>query len=529
MSSTSVDSVKGRLVQVGEQLQIPSDTLQITLVRLDQLSNEPDVDEEYLDDTAAAALALSAREDGLPLTESDIEGAWSQTLEAQGKTISISQQQLDAVGSYIDIDEVPTHPNTLVQRFADSVGMPDELASAALHILHDAYEADPTVVAGGPSPSATAGAVMWLAAVVNGQDDNYAQDTLGRVTGTSEVTVRNRSQELRNLLGEDQLRSDAYQVSVAASEADSGSNSSNGSSADKSSQSGTDTEPSAGDTGNEAASTDTSQSTAADGAGASSTSASGTEDDDGTVAEAIEDEIDDLVDTLDIGASTRLLARGMVSDAADEVDADDAPEVAATMLVAGSRIEGGDIDAVEITEHTSFEPRAVSQWLDTLSAAVDVDIPRRDADDIVADVVDQLGLSDAVHEESKRTLDRYEPEEVAADYTAAELGAGAVLFAATTGGSDVDIERVSAVSGAAPEYLANAMDSIVVSLCLDMVRGDIDYAECNWTDALLDSTLTSIIDDDYTNRVLAIAQTYVAGREGRAVGDGTLGSILADQ
>jgi len=271
------------------------------------------------------------------------------------------------------------------------------------------------------------------------------------------------------------------------------------------------------------------QSTAADGAGTSSQAQSGTDADEETVVEAVENEIDTLVEDLDIGASTRLLARGMVSDAADVVGVDDAAEVAATMLVAGSRIEGGNIDAIEITEHQSFEPRAVSQWLDTLSETVDVDIPRRDADDIVADLVDQLGLSDDVHEESKRTLERYEPDEVAADYTAAELGAGTVLFAATAAGSSVNAEDVSAISGAMPEYLTDAMDSIVVSLCLDMVRGDIAYEDCAWTDALLDTRVSSVVEDDYTNRVLAIAQTYVSGREGSTVDDSTLGRILADQ
>jgi len=104
-----------------------------------------------------------------------------------------------------------------------------------------------------------------------------------------------------------------------------------------------------------------------------------------------------------------------------------------------------------------------------------------------------------------------------------------VLFAATAAGSSVNAEDVSAISGAMPEYLTDAMDSIVVSLCLDMVRGDIAYEDCAWTDALLDTRVSSVVEDDYTNRVLAIAQTYVSGREGSTVDDSTLGRILADQ
>lgn len=361
---------------------------------------------------------------------------------------------------------------------------------------------------------------MWLAAAVNGRDSDYGQDRLGKVTGTSEVTVRNRCQELRDLLGEERLRSDQYRVSTDG-ESGSADSSSTGTSGDQPAQSGP--------TSNGSSEATEGHSTPADGTGTSGQTASGPVPDDRTVAEAIEREIDDLVEALDIGASTRLLARGMVSDAVEEVDRADVSEVAATMLVAGSRIEGGDIDAVEVTEQAEFDARAVSQWLDTLIEAVNVDIPRRSGEDIVADVVDQLGLPDAVHEESKRTLDRYEPGDVAGDYTAAELGAGATLFAATVADADIDVERISAVSGATPEYLTDARDSIVVSLCLDMVRGDIEYDDCGWTDAVLDSTLSSAVDDDYTVRVLTIAQTYVAGREGRAVDDEALGRILSEQ
>ena len=202
MSSTSEDSVKSRLVEVSDQLQIPSDTLQITLVRLDQLRNEPDVTEDNLDDTAAAALALSCREDGLPVSEGDIADAWTATLSSD-HNINISRQQLEAVSSYIDMDEVPAHPKAMVRSFGEAVEMSEELVDVARQMLQDSFEADPTVVAGGPTPAATAGAVLELAALVNGESDTYDMATLGRASGAGEVTVQNRSRDLRELLGEE--------------------------------------------------------------------------------------------------------------------------------------------------------------------------------------------------------------------------------------------------------------------------------------------------------------------------------------
>ena len=68
MSSVSEDSVEDRLLHVSEQLRLPTNTLQITQVRLGQLRNKPEIDEGNVDDFVAAALALSARE-GRPAGE----------------------------------------------------------------------------------------------------------------------------------------------------------------------------------------------------------------------------------------------------------------------------------------------------------------------------------------------------------------------------------------------------------------------------------------------------------------------------
>ena len=512
MSSTSEDTVKSRLVEVSDQLQIPSDTLQITLVRLDQLRNEPDVTEDNLDDTAAAALALSCREDGLPVSENDIAEAWAGSLSSD-RDINISHQQLEVVSSYIDMDEVPPHPKALIRSFGEAVEMSEELIEVARRILQDAFEADPTVVAGGPSPAATAGAVLSLAALVNGASDTYGTGTLGQASGAGEVTVQNRSRDLRELLGDERLQGEQYQVSTPVDTA-------SGQSDDTASGQSSDTASGQDDD------TASSESTAADGAGASTGASSSTAD--GVTVEAVEEEIDALVEDLDVGPSTRLLARGMVGDAVDDIGEADGDELAATMVVAASRMEDADVDTVDAADARSFQPRAVSQLLDALDDIVDVDIPRRDPADVVDDLVTELGLSEGVHEESLTSLDRYDPSESDTEYTTAELGAGAVLFAATVGRAQVDTSDLSAISGADPEYINDAMNSVVVSLCLGLVRGDIDYDDCAWTTDLLESELSPNIGDAYTGRVIAIAQTYTAGREGRYIDDSTLEVVFAD-
>jgi len=590
MASTSDNSVQNRLVTVCEKLQVPNNTMQITLVRLDQLRNEPDVNEDRLDNTAATALALSAREDGLPVRDEDIASAWSEAVDGDAD-ISITSQQLEAVSDYFDIEEVPPHPNTLVKRFGEAVDMPEELVTVAHRLLQDAFALDPTVVSGGPGPAATAGGALSLAALVNGLDENYEQSTLGKVSGTSEVTVQNRCRDLQNLL-DDRLGNDRYRVVPASQAPDQPSDES------RTGAEGADAGPtstdSAGGTDASTSSDGADEATAADGAGSESggsasaeTTADGeavletvqsvypdelptttnvaeTHDtseaaaegalralaDDGALqrkragsvdvwipsggdgagtaltVDAVETEIDALVEELDIGSSTRLLARGMVSDAVEDADVEDAAELAATTVVAASRMSGGDADIVEVAGLRSFEPRVIAHWLDTLDEAVDADIPRRDPEDIVEDVAAELGLSEAVLEESHRSLERFDGD--VEEFTAAELGAGAVLFAATIGQAQVDADQLAAVAGAGTDHVTAAMHSIVVSLCLSLVRGDIAYEDCAWTTELLQSELTPSLGDSETGRAIAIAKAYTAGREGQYVDDQTL-DVLAGE
>jgi len=529
MSNSSNDSVEGRLIEVGEQLQIARDTLQLTRVRLNQLSNEPDVDENSLDHIAAAALVISSREDGLPVSKDEIESAWAGIIDVPEEEFTITHEQLEAVGSHLDIDDVPPHPDALIQRFGEDAEMPEDLVNVGHRILHDAFEEGPTVVASGPSPAATAVAVLSLGAIVNGVKDEYGRDALGEASGINDVMVQNHRQEIKDLIGEERLQEDRYQIELE-SDADEGATDDTATEPEEESTDDTavaepDTESAATDAS--PASAATGQSTATDGAGTSGATSEGGSNREMTV-DAVETEIDELVDDLDIGASTRLLARGMVGDAVDGVDVDDPTVLAGATVVAASRMGEAKTDAIAVAEQRPFEPRDISQGLDTLEDTVDADIPRRTVEEIVEELIDELSLSEAVRDESLLSLERYEVDEAAVDYTAAELAAGAVLFATTVSPVDVDIEDLSAISGANPNYVSNVMNSIAVSLCLGLVLGDIEYDDCAWAAELLELDLSSSIGDAYTGRVIAIAETYVAGREEGHIDDLTLDAMLSE-
>ena len=551
MSSVSEDSVEDRLLHVSEQLRLPTNTLQITQVRLGQLRNKPEIDEGNVDDFVAAALALSAREDGLPIREDVIEDAWSETVGPE-RTITLSNEQLETTRRYLDIDEIPPHPVALLERLGESVDMPEGLIIVARRLLNDAFEADPTVVAGGRSPAATAGGSLALAALVNGHDADDVQDVLSGASKTSRVAIKNRSEDLQELLGEERLGSDRYRMATDADAAVDPSE--QATAADGAGEADPETPvEAAGPDATEAVEEPVSEDVPADTEGVDegeSTETDADEDDtevsDDTATAAdesdteptdtgaeiaasdVEAEIDALVEELDIDASTRLMARGMVSDAVGEVDVSSAAELAGATLVAGLRMQDSDIDVVDVAGLRSFEPRAITQSLDALDAAVDVDIPRRGPADVVDELVRELDLSEAVSVESQRALERYAADEAESEFTAAELGAGAVVFAATVNGTAVDIDDLSAISGAGAGFITDAMNAIVVSLCRSLVRGDIDYDDCSWTTDLLESELSSNLGDSETGRTIAIAKTYIAGREGRHIGDAELDAVIGE-
>jgi len=563
MSSVSGDSVEDRLLAVSEQLQIPTTTLQITKVRLGQLRNKPDVDEENIDGFAAAALALSAREDGLPVSEDVIAEIWSETLDPE-RTISLSNGRLETTRRALDVDEVPPHPIALMERLGDAVEMPEGLVVVARRLLNDAFETDPTTVANGRSSAATVGGALALAALVNGHDADDVQDVLAGASKTSRIALENRREELQRSIGQERLASEQYQMAAEtdgavgegreqATAADGAGKPTSETTAETqtaeadeaTAQTHSDDEEPAAE--NEAAGSETTdnevveepeiesgtdasdvarEADASDGAGETDASDGADEIDAGDV----EAEIDALVEELDIDASTRLMARGMVSDAVGEVDIASAAELAGATVVAGLRMQDGAVDVVDVAGLRAFEPRDITQSLDALDTAVDIDIPRRGPDDIVEELVRELGLSESVQGEARQALERYaaDDDRVESDYTAAELGAGAVVFAATVDGTQVDLDDLSAISGAGANFITDAMNRIVVSLCRSLVRGDIDYETCSWTTDLLESKLSSNLGDSETGRTIAIAKTYIAGREGRHIGDAELAAVMGE-
>jgi transcription initiation factor TFIIIB Brf1 subunit/transcription initiation factor TFIIB len=559
------ETYENRLFEVAERLQVPDSTLQITRVRLDRLGGDADIEEGQLDSIAPAVLALSCREDGLPLSDQRIVEAWldvlDEDIEAGSVDVDRLPEQIEAVADRLDIDHPPARPDRLLDRYAEAFDTAEALVAVAHRILADAYEESPRAVAEASSPSETAAAALVLAAEINNVD-GYGPSDVADVGAAGGVTIKNRFKAFRDALGENTLLSDErYRVEAVDADAESGDTGTeptatepgedqapiaNAESAEPdeedASTAATETDAAAepDETAettepDESARTDEGAETvdadeASEGARATETDGEGTPETEGGAqasVERIQQEVDALTEAVDVDASQRLFARGLVSEAADDVTVEAESEFAGAALIASSRLNDGDLDPSTVAAEREFEPRALYQWIDRLEETTDVDIPRRSATDVVEDLVAELDLSEAVHEESRRTIEQYRPADDGS-FAAPELAAGAVFFAATTVREPVDVDELAEAIGFEPANVSDAMNSVFVSLCRDLLRGEIEYDECGWTDELLESDQIAAIGDPHTGRVVAAAKTYIAGREGDVVDDGTLDVLLAE-
>lgn len=574
MAGSEADQTyESRLLDVADRLQVPDSTLQITRVRLDRLAGESDVDEIQLERIAPAVLALSCREDGLPLTDADIVESWVSLLEDPGE-VGLDPdrlpEQIEAVADRLGIDQPPARPDVLLGEYADALEVSDALETVAHRLLRDAYRAAPRIVAEASSPSETASAALVLAADVN-EIEELGPSDVAAVGSAGGVTIKNRYKAFRDALGEEVLADERYRAAAVEVTDESRDTRSEPDETPVDDADGPDAVEADGEGASEAAPDvaadaclDVVHETFPDELPTTATVAEAVDAPEDAVAaqleslaedgdiearragetvawlpgdgeelgadlavEAVQEEIDALVEELGVDASIRLFARGLVSDADGAVPVENAGEFAGAALIASSRVNDGDLDPATVAAERDFEPRALYEWLDRVDEIADVEIPQRSPVDVVESLVADLDLSDRVREESLQTLEHYSPEEDGA-FAAPELAAGAVFFAATTIREPIDVDELADSTGFGTDSVSDAMNSVFVSLCRRLLRGEIAYEECSWTDELLESDHIAEIGDPHTGRVVAAAKTYIAGREGEHVDEGTLDVLLAE-
>lgn len=634
------ESAEQQLASVAEALGVPESTVETTRARLTDLRSEPELENRPISVVGSAILSITCREDGLPITVADIANAWSQTMPDGRVEPDQLTSLFGVIASKLNMQGTPSQPRALIERYGKDLGLPDSIIVVANRVLVDIFSRDAETIADDTSPDVTAGAILYIAARVNGHDDVNVND-ISDIMGTSQFAVQSRSKEFRDMLGKERLANDSrYHLPAgadpeptgdrpadksaqaqAAGEADGGQAGAGapgddaGEGADEAADgdvadaqpdeganeeateegTGEETTAEADDAGEAEADADADSEDGATDEGEDEAAAAGDGDavegdvvavvqslypdelpttdtvaeeldasavdaeaalqaaeaegdidrkpagsttvwvpgDDAEVTpdlteDAVQNEVDELVAALDLDASLRVFARGLVSDAVETLDVENASEMGGAVVLAASRIQDVDVTAEEVADAGEFEPRVLHAWLDELAGTVDLEIPRPDPETYVDRLVAELGLDDAVRDETLRVLEQYDPRESDPTYTAPELAAGAMLFAATVGGAAIDSDELSSASGADAEYITTSMNSMLVSLCLALVTGDLEYEAIDWTDDLLALDLADGFGDAETQSAIALAKTYAAGRETEAVDDATIDALLTE-
>ncbi|WP_136715592.1 hypothetical protein [Halorientalis salina] len=605
MSSTPErDNTEQQLSRVCEELGIPESTAQAARERFDRVRSVTVLEDKPAAVIGAAALSLTCREDGLPITVATIADAWSTTLPDRRIEPDEITSLFGVLTANLDFQGTPPQPRALIERFGTDLGLPDGIIVVANRILVDVFTEDPEMIAEGTSPDGIAGSILYLAAKLNGYDDITESD-ISDTLGTGQFTVQNRSKKLHDTLGKERLaNADRYHLNPetgapkpvdsgtesaeagepgpraradGSADSESGPTGEAGGEADEPADSGEQSDPDQAQTEQVADSNSDGEEVALDLDGEyrdirevvgslfpdalpttehvaeeldvpTTTARSALEradaDDEiegkeagSTVVwlpgdrtdltpdlteDAVQNEVDELAEALGLDASLRVFARGLVSDAVDTLSVENADEMAGAAVLAACRIQDIEVEPGEIAAAGEFEVRVLYTWLDKLAETVDVDVPRPSPATLAEDLAESLELDEGVRTEGLRAIEQYDPEESDSGYTARELAAGGIFFAATVGGVSVDLDELSAESGVDVQYVTDAMHSILTSLCLGLVGGDLDYDETPWTADLLESDLSGDFGDDEVETAIALAKTHVAGREGQPVDEATI-------
>ena len=139
-----------------------------------------------IESVVSAALYASCRLAKVPRTLDEIAEAADIGRKQIGRTYRFLARKLD-----LTLD--PTSPHDYVQRFCAGLMLPNEVERASMEILDEASKKD---IISGKGPNGVAAAAIYIAAIKCKK--RRTQREVAEVAGVTEVTIRNRYQEIVN-------------------------------------------------------------------------------------------------------------------------------------------------------------------------------------------------------------------------------------------------------------------------------------------------------------------------------------------
>ncbi|EJN57778.1 hypothetical protein HSB1_38630 [Halogranum salarium B-1] len=194
---------KTRIVQVCELLHIPQLASTTAQALFDRVRAELDPEGRRYDPLAAACLTVACKSESLPITVKDVTRAWGEVSDDEkgmfdAKTVN---RRAEKVTEITNVTIPLTDPIGLVDRYATELSAPDSVTEDAKRILRKLMQDAPQVLTRGTSPSGNAAAALYLAAKTSVTQVRVTQSDIADVANVSELTIRNRYQEMQEVLG----------------------------------------------------------------------------------------------------------------------------------------------------------------------------------------------------------------------------------------------------------------------------------------------------------------------------------------
>jgi len=183
--------IEAEITRVSGELGISESTQQVALSLFEQYTGQEEINDNAFEVLAVACLYTACKVESVPLSPDDFANVPETAI-----TRVILLRRVKSLASTLGLDpRAFFDPTQYVDHYCDDLGLDDKVAERAHEILTIADEAG---IAGGKSPTGRAAAAIYNACLE--LNHKVTQVEIGNVANVTEVTIRNRYQDQRELL-----------------------------------------------------------------------------------------------------------------------------------------------------------------------------------------------------------------------------------------------------------------------------------------------------------------------------------------
>lgn len=195
-SEEAVNKALNEVEYLVDELNLPQDVEQFAKMIVNRWAEMNRLQSRPVIVNAAAAVVVACKREGLPYSTRDIGANTSEEVDIK----YIGRAETDMV-SELGIDDISlSTPEDYVERFVSECDelfeggeLGDEVVERTRDVLRLAQEGNPNVFSG-RSPTAAAGAAIWIAARLGG--NQITQDAVSTVASSTNVTIRDMANSI---------------------------------------------------------------------------------------------------------------------------------------------------------------------------------------------------------------------------------------------------------------------------------------------------------------------------------------------